>query len=216
MRFTSTTTGRADQRLNDGARPPLEAIPTALVKLLIERDAIAVRRAEAQADAAQLAGEHLDHEAKSDDEGAATAAARAGQPLPKASAVERLAKARELAARTVAAQESAHAVVTDEAEALASELYWTTEDERAAILAEAVADIEAASHALADKVDAAVQKVAVAEWIRGAAYQPKAETFDCDVIDLAHLAVSPGDRARVINVRDVILKAATTVLTQER
>lgn len=210
MRYAPNTDTGTAYSLDAGNRPPLDLLPPKLAGLLRERDRIAVQRSEAASRVVELSAARLDAEAEAQDADAAMTAARAGKAIPKTSAVEKLANARDEAARNLAAQEAAFAAVTNEAHTLRGDSYpWEDQEQRRA---DARAQLEAAAHAFADVVDATVAADAAVEWLRTEVYQPKPIALDVDVIDLKRHNITRTHGARPVAIRDVIVRAATTVL----
>jgi hypothetical protein len=190
----------------EGRRPPLEVMPEELAALVLERDRIALQRSAARTAVVDLAGDHLDAQAKAADEKAAQEAARAGKAIPKTSKAAKLAADREHAARNLAAQDAALAAVTNDAFNAASDAYpWA---ERDAMRAATRARIEEAAQQFADTVEAAFIGEATIDWLRTQLYSPNAQVAATDVFDLHGINLN-GHPAQTANVRDVIVKAAT-------
>jgi hypothetical protein len=214
MRVTNNTTSNLD-RFNDGVRPPLDLVPAELASLIRERDRIGVQRQEAETLVRDLRQGHHDQAAEQADAAAASEAARAGKPIPGPAAVRKLEKDREEAARAYDAQSSAFEAVTDEARVMSEDVLGATaRDRRADTLAKARTKIEAQANKLADLVDAAVAADAVDLWLITGHYSCEAVTWDVDVVDLGHHNITRTFNSRHVMVRDVIVRAATTVLDE--
>lgn len=203
-------------RFTDGARPPLDLIPEQLAELLRERDRMAVQRQEAETHLRDLQNPEHDTAAEQADALSAAKAARAGKPIPEPVAVRTLEKDREDAARAHEAQVAAFQTVTEEAARVSEDvLGGPMRARRTATLAKARAKVEAQAHKLADAIEAAVAADAVDLWLITGHYQPNARTWPTDVIPglarhgLTRNATTP------VTVRDVIVRAATTVLEEE-
>jgi hypothetical protein len=211
MRYLPTT--NAGDRFAESRRPALDKIPPSLADKLRERDRIAAQRTAARNRVAELGTEQATEAATQTDNEAAAKAARAGKPIPAPVALPKLEEQRAKAAHAVQAQEAAFVTIDSESEYLASELFWSSLEAQAAARADARAEIGVMAASLADAVEAAVDRFAVADWQRGRVYDTSAQTWPTEVIDLdrhglRRLDVSP------IKVRDVIIAAATTCLDE--
>ena len=104
--------------------------------------------------------------------------------------------------------------VTHEVDYLASDLFWAGEEDAAGERAGIRADIEAKAAQLADEVEAAVDRFAVRDRLQGNVYDTSARTWPCDVVDLDRYNLTRKTTTPV-DVRAVIITAATTCLTEE-
>jgi len=176
-------------------------------------------RVEARANLHSLAPTSLDDAAKAIDDKDASDAARAGKPIPPATAATKLAANRIAAERALEAMEGAFAAVTSECDEIASHNYWDTEDEREALRLKNLETIRKQAAKLADAVEAAVAAVGgVAYWLRGDTYETSVHTWAVDVIPrLGSRGFDHGGPADIgpVNVRDLIITAATTTLEKE-
>lgn len=213
MRYTNTAGTDAYSAFNDGVRPELSKIPKALATLIRERDRVMAQRYAAQDRVNNLAKPEVQHAAQQADDDGAAKAARAGKDIPAAAAVAKLEADRAEAARALEAQDAALAAVTNDCYELASKLYWDNVETLAADRAKIRADIAAKAAALADAVEAAVDSFSVSDWLRSGHYTRDAKTWPTDVVDLRRYGLDHGNTS-VINVRDVIVTAATTVLDE--
>lgn len=197
-----------------GSRPPLDALPKPIADKLQEHDRILTQLAAARTHASDLAAPEQEATANAADTQSAANAARAGKPIPAATALETLTKDREAAARAIQAHVDALADVTNELEYLTSDTYFAGEKNRVEQQAKTRADVLKAATVLADKIEAAVEAGAVHNWMRHKVFDKTAQTWPVDVIDLARYALDRKNTTPV-NIRDVIMAAAVATLDDD-
>jgi hypothetical protein len=213
MRYLPQTSGTTSASFNESARPALDKLPEPLADKLLERDRIMAQRSAAQGLVNDLGTEQATEAAQQADDETAAKAARAGKAIPPAVAVPKLEAARASAARALTAQQAAFVDIDAECEDVASKLHWATLEEVAGERAMIRASIAAKAAELADEVAAAVDKFAVSDWMRYAVYNRSIMTWPTEVLDLERYGLSRLNTTPV-NVRDVIIAAATTLLDE--
>lgn len=213
MRYIPRTTS-TDAWFSAGARPSLDLIPPDLADLIRERDRILVQISDATGRVNELAGEHLDHAAELADAEAATAAARAGKPIPKPVAVSKLSADRTSAAEALQAQRDALAAVTNDCKELASRHYWDNLEQAQAARAKTRAAIETQARKLADVIEAAVAEGAAFDWLQQGTYYPAAAIWPTDLAQLSRHGLTQGNTDPVA-VRTLIVNAATAALQED-
>jgi hypothetical protein len=213
MRYLPQTTTGNSKRFNPGVRPPLEKLPKELADGIRERDRIVAQQSAAHVRVNELRTDQMTQAAQQADDDAANKAARAGKTIPAPAAMPKLEADRTSAARALDAQNATLRDVTSELESLMSDIYWADAETAAADVADVSATIAAEASKLADKVEAAVDAMAVRDWMRHATYDRTAKTWPSDVVDLARYGL---DRKNTtpINVRDAIIAAAVATLEQ--
>lgn len=194
-------------RYTPGGRPPLEALPAELAKLLTEYDTAIQRVRDAEREREHLVQRERDEEARQADAAAAAAAARAGKKIPPAAAATKLAADREEADRAVAAYQAAVKAIRDdldEARDTAADKARPGETDRARVDEAAAAFVTVIEQAVADR--------AAYDWMNGSGYTATARTWAVDVVPvLSNYGVSRdngsivGARAVVINLVDALL-----------
>lgn len=209
MRFVSPN-GSA-KAFDEPWRPALDKLPKPLADKLRERDRIKAQRSAARVRVRELDTDEMATTARRADDEAGAKAARAGKPIPVPAAVPKLEADRADAARALAAQEAAFITVDSEVESVASELWWANVEALAVDRAATRADIATRAAALADAVDAAMDKFAVADWQHTGRYDRSAMTWPTEVLDLGGYGLG-NHNTTPVNVRDVIIAAATTCL----
>jgi hypothetical protein len=212
MRYLPQQSGGAT-RFTESQRPTLDKLPPALAAKLGERDRIMAQRSAAQHHQRELGTDQMTEAATQKDAEAATKAARAGKAIPAPTALPKLEEDRATAAHAVQAQQAAFVTVDSETDTLASELHWANLEKLAGERADIRADIAAKAAALADAVEAAVDTFAVADWMYKGIYNTSAQTWPTEVIDLERYGLNRLNTTP-INVRDVIIAAATTCLDE--
>jgi len=212
MRYLPQTTG-SSASFNESQRPPLDQVPEALAAKILERDRLMGQRASAQTRVIELGTEQQSQAARQADDDAAAAAAREGKAIPAPAALPKLEKDRAAAARALTAQEAAFREVTTECEDLASTLYWANVESNASDRAKLRTEIAERAADLADAVQAAVDQFAVVTWMRTGVLNRSTMTWPSEILDLERYGLN---RLNVtpVNVRDVIIAAATTCLDE--
>ncbi|MCW0216620.1 MAG: hypothetical protein OJJ54_24995 [Pseudonocardia sp.] len=202
-------------RLVANTRPADNLLPGDVVKLIAEGTKLRVKAAEAAALARDLGTPAAEKAAQAADDAAAAKAAREGKPLPKPTAVPKLHQDREDAARTVTALETALTAVRYELDE-AARAAAPDRDVELRTRAAARAQIEKAAAALADMVQAEVDRQGLGGWLNGAALDRGAvQTYWLDVIpELGSRAIGR-DTHSGVGIRDVITRAAVTALDPE-
>jgi hypothetical protein len=187
-----------------------------MVTLLAERDRINAANAAARQALGEIAADALDIAAQAEDDAAAAAAARAGEPIPEPKAMPRLFADRATAVRAAKAQEAAFAEVSAECRSHASELHNARIEEAGKARAKARAEVAKLADKLADAVEAAVAGVAVEDWISGAPYEPRARLQIYDVLPEASRAQDLGSHLTRADfpARSIIVSAALTTLEE--
>lgn len=213
MRYLPTTAGDTRRGFDEGRRPALDKLPKALADKITERDRIKAQRAAALSHVADLGTEQRAEAARQADDDAAAKAARAGKPIPAPVALPKLEDDRAKAERAALAQETAFEAVHTECEDMAARLHWDSLEQNAGERAAIRADIAAKAAALADAVEAAVDRWAVADWLHRGIYDTSTRTWPSEVVDLDRYGL---DRINTtpVDVRAVIIAAATTCLDE--
>ncbi len=210
MRYLPQTTG-AGPRFNESRRPALDKLPKELADKLRERDRIAAQRVAAEQHAREIGTDEKTEAARQTDDEAAAKAARAGKAIPAPVALPRLEEERAKAAHAVQAQQAAFAAIHSEVEEVTSKLHWDNLERLAGERAAIRSDIAAKAAELADEVQAAVDRFAVADWIHGHVYDLSTMTWPTELMNLDRYGLTRKNTTP-INVRDVIIAAATTCL----
>ncbi|MGW4581944.1 hypothetical protein ACWELP_24945 [Rhodococcus aetherivorans] len=205
MRDTGNYSG---DRYGLAGRPPLEALPAELAKLLTEHDTAVQRVRDAERERERLAQRERDEEARKADADAAAAAARAGKKIPPATAAAKLTADRDDAERNVDAQRAAVKAIRDEideARNAAADKARPGEADRTRIDEAAAAFVDALEQAVADR--------AAYDWMTGRGYMAAAQTWAVDVVPaLSNHGISRGNsstvaaRAVVTNLVDALLE----------
>lgn len=213
MRYLPTTAGDTRRGFDEGRRPALDKLPKALADKITERDRIKAQRAAALSHVADLGTEQRTEAARQADDDAAAKAARAGKPIPAPVAMPKLEDDRAKAERAVLAQDAAFVAVHTECEDIAAQLHWDNLEQNAGERAVIRAEIAAKAATLADAVEAAVDRWAVADWLHRGIYDTSVRTWPVEVMDLARYGL---DRINTtpVDVRAVIIAAATTCLDE--
>lgn len=214
MRYLPQTAGNTSQCFNESRRPTLDKLPEPLAEKIRERDRIMAQRAAAQHHVNELGTEQRTEAANQADNEAAAKAARAGKPIPAPTALPKLEADRATAAHAAQAQQAAFAAIHAECEDVASKLHWDNLEKLAGERASIRTDIAAKAAALADAVEAAVDKYAVWDWIRYSIYDRTTQTWPTEILDLERHGLTRLNTTPV-NVRNVIIAAATTVLEED-
>jgi hypothetical protein len=207
--------GYGDGTARFTCRPPLDRLPKELANLLLERDHVTGTHRDALTHSHDLEGNGLDLAAHRADAEAAAVAARAGKPIPGATAVTKLADDRAEATRAVAAHAAALELVTQ----ACAEQVDVVRDQRAetapAERAKARAEIEALADKLSTAVEAAVQADAVRSWLsEGRHYSPDVRTWIVDAVpDMARHGLNHQNSA-LYSAREIITGTALTVLEE--
>ncbi|MFR9806924.1 hypothetical protein ACL02T_32215 [Pseudonocardia sp. RS010] len=216
MRYTRKPTSLRDWYVSR-SRPPAELLGADLVKLLDEHDRLREAANDARRRAADLADPANDTRAEKADRDAATAAARAGKPVPAPTAVPQLAEDRAAAQREAEANNAALARVVAElntARRAEAEKRWPAESERRA---KAQANIEKLAEKLAEAVTDEVREQAAVDWLRGTAAYSRLGNAQVPAVAfipaLASYKLSPRDV--LTSPVAVIRAAATAALTAE-
>ncbi len=212
MRYLPQTKS-AGPRFNEGKRPALDKLPKALADKIRERDRIMAQRSAAEQHAREIGTDEKTEAARQADDDAAAKAARAGKPIPAPDALPKLEAERAKAAHAAQAQQAAFMEIDSEVEDIASKLHWDNLEKAAGERADIRADIAAKASELADAVQAAVDRFAVADWIHGHVYDLTTMTWPTDLMDLDRYGLTRKNTTPV-NVRAVILAAATTCLDE--
>lgn len=218
MRYMTPLPTNADgaRRFDIGARPDDNLIPASMVALLAERDAINSAKAAAHQALGDIAADALDVAAQGEDDAAAAAAARAGEPIPDPKAMPKLFADRAAAVRAAKAQEAAFAEVSAECASHAYELHDQHAEGAAKARAKARAEVAKLADKLADAVEAAVAAVAVEDWLAGNPYEPRARLQIYDVLPDASRAQDLGSHLTRADfpARLLITNAALTTLEE--
>lgn len=202
-------------RFNAGSRPPDDQLPKSMVELVLERDRLAGASSAAVKAARDLEPETLDSAAKTEDDATAAAAARAGKPIPEATAAPKLEADRAEAARNVTAQAAAFQATTLDCAALGNDLKDQLAEAAAQAQVKARAQVQKLADQLASAIERAVSAGAAHAWLSGGVYEPRALVQIREVL--------PETRTRDIgdyltradfSVRQLITNAATTVFEE--
>lgn len=167
-------------------RPPLEAMPTAVRKLMRELAALERQHSLASNEALELrARAHQDDaQARRADAAQAAEAARAGKPVDGTPNLDALRARREAVDARVGALKDAIELVRRDATAAK----WQAAEEGRKAAAKARAELHAAGEAMEAALLASVQATALSEWLEG-------EAFDCatlvPILDLNIANVGP-------------------------
>lgn len=212
MRYLQQMTGPGP-RFNETLRPALDKIPEALADKIRERDRIMAQRSAAEHHAREIGTDQKTEAARQADDEAAAKAARAGKPIPAPVALPKLEEARAKATHAAQAQQAAFVAIDSEVEDFASNLHWDNLEKIAGERAAIRADIAAKAAELADAVQAAVDRFAVADWLHGHPYDLTTMTWPTELMDLERHGLTRKNTTPV-NVRAVIIAAATTCLDE--
>ncbi|UYP19773.1 hypothetical protein OED52_04235 [Rhodococcus sp. Z13] len=197
MRYTGHN---GNDRYNPAGRPPLEALPADLAKLLAEYDAAQARVRDAERERDRLAQPERDDEARQADAAAAAAAARAGKKIPPATAAAKLAADRDESVRAADAHRAAVKAIRDDLdEARDAALLSITgpNDKDRDRVAKAAADFVAVlEQAIADR--------AVYDWLRGRTYFANAQTWAVDVVPALRHHAMGRDNSTLVHARAVV------------
>ncbi|MFE2121032.1 hypothetical protein ACFW9U_10280 [Rhodococcus aetherivorans] len=203
MRYTT----RGGDPLTPAFRPPLEALPGQLAKLLTEYDTAIQRVRDAERERERLAQRERDEEARQADATAAAAAARAGKKIPPATAAAKLAADRDDAERNADAHRAAVKAIRneiDEARDAAADDAEPTAADRARI--------DEAAAAFADALEQAVADRAAYDWMTGSGYTAAARTWAVDVVPvLSNYGVSR-DNGSIVGARAVVTNLVAALL----
>lgn len=213
MRYLPTTTGSVRDCFDEGKRPALDKLPPELADKIRERDRVKAQRNAARQHVAELGTEQRTEAARQADDDAAARAARAGKTIPAPVALPKLEDDRAKADRAAQAQHAAFVAVDTECENLAAQLHWDNLERIAGERATIRADIATKAAALADAVEAAVDRYAVADWQRYGVYDRTTMTWPTELCDLERYGLHRGNTTPV-DVRAVIVAAATTCLDE--
>jgi hypothetical protein len=213
MRFLPQIAGHGGKQFNESTRPPLDKLPNALADAIRERDRIMAQKYAAEHHKREIGTEQVAEAARQTDDAAAAKAARAGKPIPAPTALPKLEADRAKAAHAAQAQEAAFVAIDGECDTVASDLWWADLEKRAGERADIRADIAAKAAALADAVEAAVDQFAVADWQRHGIYNRTTMTWPTEIINLERYGLHRKNTTP-INVRQVIINAATTCLDE--
>jgi hypothetical protein len=213
MRYLPTMTGSTSESFNESQRPALDKLPEKLADKIRERDRIQAQRAAAQHRVRELGTDQMTEAARQADDEAAAKAARGGRAIPAPAALPKLEADRAKAEHAAQAQQAAFVAIDAECDTVASDLWWGNLEKLAGERAAIRAEIAAKAAELADAVEAAVDMYAVADWQRHGVYNTSAKTWPTDVTDLERYGLTRKNTTP-INVRDVIIAAATTCLDE--
>jgi hypothetical protein len=213
MRYLPATGGHGSTAFNESRRPDLDKLPPSLAEKIRARDRIMAQRSAANHRVNELGTDQATQAATQADDEAAAKAARAGKTIPAPSALPKLEAERAKAAHAAQAHETAFVEITHECDYLASDLYWASADERAADRADARAAIATQAAALADAVEAQVDRHAIADWLQTGIYDRTAQTWPTEILDLARYGLDRNNTSP-LNIRGAIIGAATACLTE--
>ncbi|NMI00727.1 hypothetical protein [Pseudonocardia acidicola] len=200
------------------ARPPADKIPGELTELIAERDKIAERANAARRRVDDLADQRHDLEAEKADRDAATAAARAGKPIPPPTAVPELAEGRDQAKREAEAQRAALAAVVADLSTACYNARAALEESEAKRRTAVRTKIEKQAEQLAEAVDQEKRDRAVFDWLAGRPLdRNRATAHFIDVLPElgGHGAAGLRDPHHLALVGDAIRNAARAALTEE-
>ncbi|RZL77431.1 MAG: hypothetical protein EOP32_24990 [Rhodococcus sp. (in: high G+C Gram-positive bacteria)] len=168
---------RGMDRFIPAHRPPADALPGDVAKLLTELDTAKDRLRTAQREAEHLGHRERDIEAQATDDETAAKAARAGKAIPAPAAAAKLEADRDAAGRAIAAHTAAVRAITgdlDEAATAAVDAARPGPEDRR--------KVEEAAAALTAALEEAVAGLATYDWLNGAGYSPTASTYIVDVL----------------------------------
>ncbi|WP_342660747.1 hypothetical protein Rruber_01222 [Rhodococcus ruber] len=202
-------TTRGGDPLTPAFRPPLEALPAPLAKLLTEYDTAIQRVRDAEREREHLAQRERDEEARKADAAAAAAAARAGKKIPPATAAAKLTADRDDAERNVDAHRAAVKAIRgeiDEARNAAADAAEPTAADRARIDEAAAAFVDALEQTVADR--------AAYDWMTGRGYTAAAVTAVTDVVPaLTNCGISR-NTAPQVSARSVVVGLVDALLEE--
>lgn len=198
---------RGGDPLTPGGRPPLEALPVELAKLLTEYDTAIQRVRDAERERERLAQRERDEEARQADATGAAAAARAGKKIPPATAAAKLAADRDDAERNVDAHRAAVKAIRDEID----EARDAAADAAEPTAADRVR-IDEATAAFADVIEQAVADRAAYDWMRGAGYTAAAQTWAVDVVPALKSHGIGRDNSSIVGARAVVTNLVDALL----
>lgn len=196
-------------RYTPGGRPPLEALPAELAKLLTEYDTAIQRVRDAERERERLAQRERDEEARQADAAAAAAAARAGKKIPPAAAATKLAADREEADRAVAAHQAAVKAIRDdldEARDTAADKARPGEADRARVDEAAATFVTVIEQAVADR--------AAYDWMNGSGYTAAARTWAVDVVPALTNYGIGRDNSSTVAARAVVTNLVAALLEE--
>lgn len=196
-------------RYTPGGRPPLEALPAELAKLLTEHDTAIQRVRDAERERERLAQRERDEEARQADAAAAAAAARAGKKIPPAAAAAKLAADRDEADRAVAAYQAAVKAIRDDlddARDTAADKARPGDADRARIEEATATFIEALEQAVADR--------AAYDWMTGRGYTAAARTWAVDVVPTLTNCGIGRDNSSTVAARAVVTNLVDALLEE--
>ncbi|MFC9833185.1 hypothetical protein ACFVKB_05065 [Rhodococcus sp. NPDC127530] len=167
---------RGGDRFSPAHRPPADALPADVAKLLTELDTAKDRLRTAQRESEHLGHRERDIEAQATDAETAAKAARAGKTIPAPAAAAKLDADRDAAVRAIAAHQAAVRAITGDLDEAA-----TAAVDAARPGPEARQKVDEAAAALSAALEEAVAGLATFDWLNGAGYSATAETFIVDV-----------------------------------
>jgi hypothetical protein len=214
MRYSPPTVATECFGLN--RRPPLDALPADVRKVIEELDRINGEIVVATTALRALDDPNLDDSAAAKDAAAAVTAARAGTEMPGMDFAEQLSNDRINARRRVVALETAKAEI--EGEAHAARWSINTPEGRTAAdkaTAKARAEITKAATRLADLIDTAIAARAVADWARSGSYWPRPEVSIIDVVPQIESRGFQRQDSPPMTVRSIIDGAVAAVMETE-